>query len=134
MAGVEPRRRFLKLLGAAGLGAPLVGEARAQQAALPTLFLELDLRIQIDLMHVMVPPSIARYPNRVVGVNGAELTMFAPQSELKEHPNNVFLTNDSLELAPHIDSVAMLDTGEAGIGGVHGLEAGNGMRSPGRVN
>lgn len=141
---VVERRRFLKAIGAA-LAAPLapsavrflareleVSEARAQSAEQGTLFLEVNLRDQLDLMHVMVPPSIAKYPNRSVGTRGQQLSMFAPQSELKEFPNNVFLTNDSLELGPHIDSVAMLDTGEAAIGGVHGHEAGNGMRSPGR--
>jgi len=139
------RRRFLQVLGAV-LAAPFVpaatryaarelavSEAYAQELETATLFLEFNFRDQVDLMHVMVPPSIVRYPNRSVGVNGAELSMFAPQSELKEYPNNVFLTNDSLELAPHVDSIAMLDTGEPGIGNVHGHEAGNGMRSPGRV-
>lgn len=139
------RRRFLSLLGGA-LAAPwvtdamrfaaralAVNEAYAQEMAKITYFLEFDLREQADLMHVMVPPSIARYPNRSVGVNGEQLVMFAPQSELKEYPNEVFLTNDSLELAPHIDSIAMLDLGEPGIGNVHGHEAGNAMRSPGRI-
>jgi hypothetical protein len=134
---VEQRRRFLRALGAAGLGLPLLSgpprRVAAQPASEPTLFLEVCLRVQQCLMHVMVPPGIAKYPNRVVGVSGEQLALFASQNELKEYPNNVFLTNDSLELAPHIDSVAMLDTGEAGIGSVHGLEAGCGMRSPGRV-
>lgn len=137
------RRRFLRLLGLT-VSAPFVpaavrfaanelavGEAHAQALEQRTLFLELDLREQVSLTHVMVPPSIARHPNRKVGVNGNELAMFAPQSELKEYPNNVFLTNDSLELAPHIDTVAMLDTGEPGRGGVHGHEAACSMRSPG---
>ncbi|HKY39021.1 MAG TPA: DUF1501 domain-containing protein [Polyangiaceae bacterium] len=139
------RRRFVQFMSLA-LAAPLVpaaarfaarelafGEAHAQQMAEPTLFLEVNLRDQMDLMHVMVPPSLARYPNPIVGVNGEELTLFVQSGELKEYPNGVFLTNDSLELAPHVDSVAMLDTGEATIGHVHGHEAGNGMRSPGRV-
>src|SRR5687768_6380026 len=116
MAG-GPRRQFLKLLGAGGLGLPLIGEATAQQRVQPSFFLEVNLRVQQCLMHVMVPPGIAKYQNRVVGLDGEQLAMFAPQSELQEYPNNVFLTNDSLELGPHIDTVAMLDTGEAGIGG-----------------
>ena len=113
------RRRFIQFLSLT-LAAPFVpaaarfaaqelafGEAYAQQTLEPTLFLEVNLRDQVDLMHVMVPPSIARYPNPIVGVNGDELALFVQPGELKEYPNGVFLTNDSLELAPHIDSVAL---------------------------
>jgi hypothetical protein len=59
--------------------------------------------------------------------------MFESQTGIKAFANNVYLTQDSMELEPHLDTIAMIDTGEAAIGSIHGHEAGNGMRSPGRV-
>jgi hypothetical protein len=142
---LEQRRRVLQALSLL-LVAPIVPraacytarklsprEAHAQPAPEPTLFLEFNFRDQVDLMHVMVPPSIARHGKLSVGDVGAQITMYAGAGELKEYPNNVFLTADSSELSPHVDTIAMLDTGEQAIGGVHGHEACNGMRSPGRV-
>ncbi|HVY29032.1 MAG TPA: hypothetical protein VHB79_20885 [Polyangiaceae bacterium] len=142
------RRRFLKLMGAA-LAVPaipaalryafddMVGGVKYAQAAedtAGTIFLEFNYRDQVDLMHVFVPPSIAQYANLKRGVNGEQISMFYQQSELTKSPTtNHYLTPDSLELLPHVDNIAIIDSGEATIGNVHGHEGGNGMRSPGRL-
>lgn len=142
------RRRFLKLMGAA-LAVPaipaalryafddMVGGVKYAQAAQDTsgtIFLEFNYRDQVDLMHVFVPPSIATYSNLKRGVNGEQISMFYQQSELTKSPTtNHYLTPDSLELLPYVDNIAIVDTGEATIGNVHGHEGGNGMRSPGRL-
>jgi hypothetical protein len=142
------RRRFLKLLGAA-LAAPAIPAAiryacnetaggipyaNAATASEGTIFLEFNYRDQVDLMHVFVPPGLATNANLKRGVNGEQVSLFHPMSELTKAPTtNHYLTPDSLELLPHVDDVAIVDTGEATIGNVHGHEGGNGMRSPGRV-
>jgi hypothetical protein len=145
--GAVERRRFLKLLGVA-LSAPAVpaafrfacndiaggsAHAQAQQAALGTYFIEFDFRDQVDLMHVFVPPGLAARTDLRRGADGNQCTLFELQAGITSHPGRVFLTPDSVELAPHVDTIAMIDTGEAGIGGVHGHEAANGMRTPGRT-
>jgi hypothetical protein len=142
------RRRFLKLMGAC-LAAPTVPAAlrfafndmaggikyaNAQAAAEGTIFLEFNYRDQVDLMHVFVPPGIATYQNLKPGVNGETLSMFHPAAALvKSATTNHYLTPDSMELMPHVDNIAVIDTGEATIGSVHGHEAGSGIRSPGRL-
>ena len=147
--GMSPtqRRRFLKLMGFAlgGVGVPAalrfafsdlalgVKEAQAQAANEGTIFLEYNFRDQVDLMHVFVPPGIATYQNLMRGVNGAETALFYGPAEIKKVSETQYLTPDSLELEPHIADIAIIDTGEAAIGGVHGHEAGNGIRSPGRL-
>jgi hypothetical protein len=147
--GLSPtqRRRFLKLMGFAlgGVGVPAAlrfafndmalggKEAHAQTASEGTIFLEYDFRDQVDLMHVFVPPGIATYQNLMRGVNGAETALFYGPAEIKKVSETQYLTPDSLELEPHVADIAIIDTGEAAIGGVHGHEGGNGMRSPGRL-
>ncbi len=142
------RRRFLKLMGAA-LAVPALpaalrfafnelagGEkfANAAVASEGTIFLEFNYRDQVDLMHVFVPPGLAQYTGPKRGVNGEELSLFHDQSALIKSPTtNHYLTPDSAELLPYVDNIAIVDTGEATIGNVHGHEGGNGMRSPGRV-
>jgi hypothetical protein len=142
------RRRFLQLMGAA-LAAPAIPAAlrfafnemaggikyaQAAEDTAGTIFLEFNYRDQVDLMHVFVPPSLATNPNLKRGVNGEQVSMFYQQSELTKSPTtNHYLTPDSLELLPHVDNIAIFDTGEATIGNVHGHEGGNGMRSPGRL-
>jgi hypothetical protein len=142
------RRRFLKIMGAC-LAAPVVSPAlrfafnemaggvkyaHAQAASEGTIFLEFNYRDQVDLMHVFVPPGIATYQNLMPGVNGEAISMFHPTSALVKGPStNHYLTPDSMELLPHLDNIAVIDTGEATIGSVHGHEAGSGIRSPGRV-
>jgi len=142
------RRRFLKLMGAV-LAVPtlpaalryafneLAGGEKLANAAIAsegTIFLEFNYRDQVDLMHVFVPPGIAQYPSLKRGVNGEQISLFHDSSELIKSPTtNHYLTPDSAELLPHVDNIAIVDTGEAGIGNVHGHEGGNGMRSPGRL-
>ncbi len=142
------RRRFLKLMGAA-LAAPAIPAAiryafnemaggipyaNAAAANEGTIFLEFNYRDQVDLMHVFVPPGFATNANLKRGVNGEQISLFHPMSALTKSPTtNHYLTPDSLELLPYVDNIAIVDTGEATIGNVHGHEAGNGMRSPGRM-
>ncbi len=100
-----------------------------------TLFLEICLRDQWDQMHVFVPPGIASFGRVHRGETGDGLTFFAQPDELRMTPTstgNVFLTADSYELAPFVDSVAQIDFGEPTAGDIHGHEAANPIRTPGR--
>jgi Protein of unknown function (DUF1501) len=145
--GPTERRKFLKWLGLL-VSAPAVpaairfacnelaggkAHAQAQETALGTYFIEFDFRDQVDLMHVFVPPALAARAELRRGDVGNQCTLYEQQAAITAHAGRVFLTPDSAELAPHVDTIAMIDTGEAGIGGVHGHEAANGMRSPGRT-
>ncbi len=153
------RRRFMKFMAAA-LAAPMVpsalrfganavagGEAHAHAAeeALPRYFIEIILRDQWDLGHVMVAPSLAanpaaRSPGDVAGLG--QTALFVAADELTAHSINgttVYLTNESRPLAdldsqgvPHLDSVAMIDLCEVTAGVIHGHESANPARSPGR--
>lgn len=138
------RRSFLKLLGAA-LAAPAVpsalrfaanelagGTAYAQEREMETIFIEIDLRDQWDQMHVMVPPGIATHASVLRGETGDGITMFAQPDELRRTASGVYLTADSYELEPHLDTIAQIDCCEASRGAIHGHEAGNAIRSPGR--
>lgn len=142
------RRQFLKLMGAA-LAVPAMpaalrfafnelagGEkfAQAATASEGTIFLEFNYRDQVDLMHMFVPPGIATNAGLKRGVNGEQISLFHQMGDLtKSATTNHYLTPDSLELKDHVENIAIVDTGEATIGNVHGHEGGNGMRSPGRV-
>lgn len=150
ISGMHPaeRRRFLKLMGAA-LAVPAmpaalryafnelaggVKHADAATASEGTIFLEFNYRDQVDLMHVFVPPGLAQASSLKRGVNGEQASLFHDASALIKSPTtNHYLTPDSAELLPHVDNIAIVDTGEATIGNVHGHEGGNGIRSPGRV-
>ncbi|MBX3252350.1 MAG: DUF1501 domain-containing protein [Myxococcales bacterium] len=136
------RRRFLGALGASALapallplrrlGGPFGGSARA---ALPddggTIFIEICLRDQWDQMHVFVPPGIAGASRIHRGETGDQITFFAQPDELRT-AGGVILTADSAELAPHVDTVAQLDFGVPTAGDIHGHEAANPLRTPGR--
>jgi hypothetical protein len=138
------RRRFLKLMGAA-LAAPLVpqafryaaydmcGVAEAQVPGLPSYLIEINLRDQWDHGELFVAPGIATYANLRRGELGRQCAMFFQQAELVQRPNRVYLTPHSMELDPHLDTVAMIDCLELSVGAIHGHEAGNPMRSPGRT-
>jgi hypothetical protein len=145
--GSTRRRRFLKLLSAA-LAAPTIpgsiryacnelagGKAYADSRELnrETFLMEFNFRDQVDLVHVCVPPGLATRATVRRGVNSNECVLFASPGEITEHPGRMYLTNDSRELAPHVDTLAVIDTGEAGDGSIHGHEAANGLRSPGRT-
>src|SRR5688572_2114690 len=115
------RRSFLKLLGIA-LAAPGIpsamrfaanelagGVAHAQDRESEKILIEIDLRDQWDQMHVMVPPGIATHGDIRRGDRGDALTFFAQPDELRLTSSGVYLTGDSLELEPHLDTVAQID-------------------------
>ncbi|MCB9633963.1 MAG: DUF1501 domain-containing protein [Sandaracinus sp.] len=132
------RRTFLGAMGATAAASTLpagrFGRSRAS-AALPddggTLFLEICLRDQWDQMHVFVPPGIATAGRVYRGEQGDAITFFAQPDELRM-AGDVFLTADSYELAPHVGSIAQIDFGEPTGGDIHGHEAANPIRTPGR--
>ncbi len=142
------RRNFLRLLGSMVGGAmiptgvryaiydDLVGEAKAggMIGDIPTYFIEINLRDQWDFMHVFVPPGIVSAgPNLMRGGSGNQCTLFYdPQSQLTSHANNFYTTPDSAALVPHLDSIAICELNEICTGAIHGHEAVNAMRSPGR--
>jgi hypothetical protein len=136
------RREFLKALTLA-FGIPgllsqtrkfdllniLVGEAHAQSMmAGPSYFLEVNFRDQWDFGNLFVAPSIAKNYSSVK----SRIAVFEePISERR----NFYLTSHGQELRPHLDTIAVLEVGECPLRGtesVHGHEAGNPLRSPGR--
>lgn len=141
------RRGFLKLAGAM-MAAPavpaavrfavneqLVGEAQAfgVENSLPTYFVEINLRDQWDFMHVFVPPGLATHTGLVRGGSGNMCTLFHDASALTYHPETGFYTTpDSAALVPHLDQIAIMELSEICTGAIHGHEAVNAMRSPGR--
>lgn len=142
------RRNFLKLLGVA-LAAPAVpagvrfaaralavGEAKAAEMEDPphTYYIEINLRDQWDFGHVFVAPGLATHQGLIRGPEGRKCAMYFMQEELLARANNVFLTPLSIPLDPHLDTIAMIETCELGIGEIHGHEASCAFRSPGRSN
>jgi len=141
------RRRLLKTIGGA-LGAACMtpdirfaareiglGAAYAQTmgASRPINFIEINLRDQWDFGHCFVPPGIAKYTQPIErGGNGRKLPLFYRHDELVDHGNGFFLTPSSTALAPHLDHIAVLETCELSKGRIHGHEAANATRSPGR--
>ena len=135
------RRRFMKLLGAA-LAAPtipaairyavgdMVGSAEAQEP--PMNFIEINLRDQWDHGHLFVAPGLATYANLKRGESGRMAAMFYQMADLAQRPNNVYLTPESMALDPHLDTIACIETCELSVGAIHGHEAANALRSPGR--
>ena len=148
MSPIE-RRRFLKYMGLA-LGAPLVpsalrhaanaiagGTAYAdrREAELPRYFIEINLRDQWDHGHLMVPPGLATNGNLRRGTSGTMAALFTGTDELSQHDVNgttVYLTNESRPLQDHLDTIAMVDCCQLGQGDIHGHEAANPLRSPGK--
>jgi hypothetical protein len=144
------RRRFLKLLGVA-LAAPavpsalryalndtLAGEAyaQAQEQALPSYFIEINYRDQVDLGEVFVAPGLATCTNLIRGESGRAAAMFYQMNELtqKTVPNTasqpIYLSPDSMMLEPHLDSIAMVDCMELTPGAIHYHNAANYCRIP----
>jgi hypothetical protein len=149
MSPIE-RRRFLKGMAAmlAAIGAPRafryacnevaggVAYAEGPQGAAPTYFIEIDLRDQWDHAHVMVAPGLATNAGLRRGSTDNQCAMFASAAEMQRSSVNgtdVYLTNDSIALQPHLDNIAMVDCCEVAVGEIHGHEAANPMRSPGRT-
>jgi hypothetical protein len=143
------RRRFLKCLGqllAVTSVSPALrfavadlagGEAFAQaQATPPTLFLEVNLRDQWDHGHFFVAPGLATFSALRKGESGRRAALYFGGTELQKvavNGTDVYLTNESKILAPHLDTIAMVDTCELSQGAIHGHEAANPLRSPGRT-
>lgn len=140
------RRGFLKMLGVALAipGVPLavrhaaralaLGEARAEDMEKPPInFIEIDLRDQWDFGQVFVAPGLATAANLLRGDSGNKCALYYTPDQLQHIPERrVYLTPLSAPLAPHVDTVAMIETCELGIGEIHGHEASNPSRSPGR--
>ena len=137
------RRRFLQVL-AGVLAAPAVdsvlrgkaydaiGVARALPANTPSYLLEINLRDQWDHGHVFVAPSLATLGDLRRGEAGRKCALFFTPDQLTARANNVFLTPQSLELEPHLEDIALLETCELSVGAIHGHESANALRSPGR--
>jgi hypothetical protein len=140
------RRRFMQAMAAA-LGAPLIpagfrfamneelfGKAHAYTVAdfVPSYLIEINLRDQWDFGHVFVPPALATNPNLVRGENGDRVSLYYPMEQITDAGNRIYLTPDSISLLPHVDSIAVCETNEVCVGAIHGHEAVNAMRSPGR--
>jgi hypothetical protein len=128
------RRSLLQSSAAAAAWAALSPKgAHAQAGAAKTIVIELCMRDQVDFGHVMVAPGLARDTNLRRGENGRRAALFFSQAQLTEARPNCFLTPQSIGLRPHLDTVAMVELGELTYGPVHGHEAGNPLRSPGRT-
>ena len=140
------RRRFLKVLGAA-MAAPavapaarfaanelVVGEAYAQSVAenTPTYFMEINLRDQWDFGHVFASPGLATNVNLRRGPTGSRCALYFDSNQYVQEQRNFYLTPDSMELAPHLDTIACCELFELSMGRIHGHEAANATRSPGR--
>jgi hypothetical protein len=146
------RRNFLRM-AATVLAAPAVpaavryamneqlfGEAHAfaVEATLPTYFIEINLRDQWDFGHVFVPPGIAGSVDSLMrGASGDALSLFFNANDVTRHTTthgtDFYLTPDSQVLVPHLDNIAVLETNQLCEGVIHGHEACNPMRSPGRT-
>ncbi len=145
------RRRFMQAIGAAvgtpffcgGLAAgfrfalneELFGTAHAYTQAdlVPTYLIEINLRDQWDFGHVFVPPSLATAQNLTRGEGGDACCLYYMPEEITDGGQGLYLTPDSTVLMPHLDSIAVCETNELCIGSIHGHEAVNAMRSPGRT-
>ncbi|MEX1366523.1 MAG: DUF1501 domain-containing protein, partial [Nannocystaceae bacterium] len=140
------RRGFLKLAGSM-LAIPavpaavrfavheqLLGEAQAFgiESSAPTYFVEINLRDQWDFMHVFVPPGIATHAGLIRGGSGNMCTLFHDPASLNQQANGFYLTPESAALVPHLDDIAVCELFEICTGAIHGHEAVNAMRSPGR--
>ncbi|MDZ4660728.1 MAG: DUF1501 domain-containing protein [Pseudomonadota bacterium] len=143
---ITERRQFLKILGLV-LASPFVppalrfgcldivmGEAYAQsfESTIPTNFIEINLRDQFDFLNAIVAPGLATYPNLRRGFTGRNVALSQDPNTLRRGGNNFYLGTDGLSLIPHLDSIAVIEVGELSMGTIHGHEAANALRSPGR--
>lgn len=143
------RRRFLKWLSAGLAGSALTAEVRhailevaggkayaeADASSKPTYLIEICLRDQWDNAHVMVPPGmVSSLDTMTKGPTDNAVAVYLRQSDLSfSAPHRAYLTPDSLELKPHLDHVAMIDSCNHTQGATHGHESANPIRSPGRT-
>jgi hypothetical protein len=100
----------------------------AETSGSPTFFLEVNFRDQWDFGSVFVPPSIAKSYDSLSKDGDEGIAFFNAPTKA----GNFYLTQNGLALKEHLDSIAVIETGELVIGNTHGHEAGNAMRSPGR--
>jgi uncharacterized protein (DUF1501 family) len=127
------RRSLMRSGAALGAGAALFPRiALAADDPNATFLIEICLRDQLDFGHVMVAPGLAKDGNLRRGENGRKAALFFSGNELTALPNDVFLTPQSLALKPHLDTVALVELCELTKGPIHGHEASNPIRSPGR--
>jgi hypothetical protein len=117
------------------VGEELLGEARAAEFdnLMPTYFIEMNLRDQWDFGHVFVPPGLATHQGLRIGHDVDKCCLFHPSETLTQTANGMYLTPDSIALAPHVDDIAVMELNELCVGAIHGHEAMNAMRSPGRT-
>ena len=117
------RRGFMKMLGLALAipGVPLaarlaaralaLGEARAEDPVPPINFIEIDLRDQWDFGQVFVAPGIATAANLKRGDAGRMCALYyTPDTFQYFADRRVYLTPLSAPLAPHLDTIAMIET------------------------
>lgn len=104
------------------------GQEAVAQSAQPINLIEINFRDQWDWGHLFVPPSVARSYDSL----GGRIALFdRPIQERR----NFYVTPQAAELRPHLDSIAVMELGDCTLSGnesIHGHEAGNPLRSPGR--
>ncbi|MGE0526221.1 MAG: DUF1501 domain-containing protein [Bdellovibrionales bacterium] len=111
----------------------LLGKAHAQSAADPgTIFIEINLRDQYDFGHVFVAPGLATHANLIRGADAQQVALFDSPSALLAGGNRFYMTTEGRHLQPHLDHIAVIETCELSMGIIHGHEAANATRSPGR--
>ncbi|MCB0421441.1 MAG: hypothetical protein KDD61_10625 [Bdellovibrionales bacterium] len=141
------RRQFLKVMGTV-LALPftpkgvqqavtevLFGEvayAEAFAASQANFFIEINLRDQFDFGHIAVAPGLAQFSGLKRGAMGHQLALFDDPSTLMRTGNRFYLTREGRALAPHVSNIAILELCELSMGTIHGHEAANAIRSPGR--
>ena len=138
------RRRFMKRMSAL-LAAPaippgiryaldelVIGTAHAQQTVEPTFFIEINFRDQVDFGQICVAPGLAKNNDLKRGEKGDAAAIFFRPEDMTQLPGtDVFLTPQSMELAPHMDNVAFIDTTELTPGEPHYHNGANFNRIPG---
>jgi hypothetical protein len=116
----------------------LFGSQEAYAAPNPIkYFIEINLRDQWDFMHFMVPPGLATHNGLIRAAKGekgeeALCGLYQDPKTLIDAGNGIYLTNDSKDVKPHVANIAAVETIELCIGTIHGHEAANALRSPGR--
>lgn len=101
------------------------GSPAFAQTSQPINFLEINFRDQWDFQCLFVPPGIAQnYEN----VRSRLPPAGAPIAERR----NFYVTPNAASLRPHLDNIAVMELGDVCVGNVHGHEAANPLRSPGR--
>lgn len=137
------RREFMKSL-AGFLALPAVPEAlryacldwtggTAYAQAMPgqpDYFLEVNFRDQWDFGTAFVAPSIAQAWDGLpkTGDQGIAVESRPQAGGVGSH----HLTAEAMEIKNHLADVAVMELGELPIGGIHGHEASDALRSPGR--